>query len=144
MWKYTANYTSAHWFRNDISHSCIIDEKSNACIESLALAQKHMCTQRYRRVWTWCPTDNLHRPCFWLSCKHIFFDCVTLGCVTGTGMTNQVWQSKASRFCADAAGLMKPSNSPVKKRESDAHRQLCFALNYFMFSIEKNSIINSK
>lgn len=69
---------------------------------------KHACTHTYRHVWTRCPMDNLHWPCFWLSYKQIFFDYVTACCITHTRMTNQVWQSNASWLCTDSAGEMNP------------------------------------
>lgn len=72
------------------------------------LWHKHAYTHTYRHVWTRCPMDNLHWPCFWLSYKQIFFDYVTACCITHTRMTNQVWQSNASWFCTDSAGEMNP------------------------------------
>ncbi len=70
------------------------------CSKHAILMQcEHISTHIYRHVWTRCPIVNLHWPCFQLSYKQIFFDYVTVCCITLTRMTNQVWQSNASRFC---------------------------------------------
>lgn len=89
-----------HWRRHFLLHA------GNLYVGSAT--QTHMYTHTYRHVWTRCPIDNLHWPCFWLSYKQIFFDYVTVCCITQTRMTNQVWQSNASWFCTDSAGVMKP------------------------------------
>lgn len=85
-----------------------IDGGIKLAIFMLDLWHKHAYTHIYRHVCTRCRIDNLHWPCFWLSYKQIFFDYVTVCCITHTRMTNQVWQSNAWWFCTDSAGVMKP------------------------------------
>lgn len=85
------------------------------------------------------PIDNLHLPCFRLSCKHVFFDCVTPCCITEAGMTNQVWQSESFRSRADSEGVMKPSlftQRSLWRRQWRTHARThtTFAINLLLYT----------
>lgn len=139
MCKYTTSYSNIDLRKIVHIPALLMKNTGIFCSESAILMQSGMwaCLPTY--------TGMFEQGVSCITCTdlvfscHInryFFDYVTVCCITLTRMTNQVWQSNASRFRTDSAGGMRETATvqtlqPQKKRASDALQRLCCALNYF-------------